>query len=164
MIPHASGPKNPNTKNQKQYCNKFLKSKTTIFTNFSETVPRLYICKLSFPYKPSLMEVLWLALFYRWRSWSSKSLSLPKVPQLMSGRMGFEPSLSILLYCFVCQQNLPNHFGFWLLPGTVLAVSLWPTLLAPLPPAWGFRWSGFLNIKYGYGSLGYLVDTKILSQ
>ena len=55
--------------------------------------------------------------------------------QLMSGRMGFEPSLTILLYCFVCQQNLPNHFGFWLLPGTVLAVSLWPTLLAPLPPA-----------------------------
>ena len=80
MIPHAPGPTNQNTKNQKHYCNKFLKNKTTIVTNFSETVLRLYICKLSFPYKPSLMEVLWLALFYRWRSWSSKSLSLPKVP------------------------------------------------------------------------------------
>ena len=93
------------------------------------------------------MEVLWLALFYRRRSWSLKSLSLPKVPQLVSGRMGFEPSLTILLYCFVCQQNLPSHFGFWLLPGTLLAVSLWPTLPAPLPPAWGFPWSEFLNNK-----------------
>ena len=54
---------------------------------------------------------------------------------LVSGRMGSEPSLTILLYCFVCQQNLPSHFGFWLPPGTVLAVSLWPTLPAPLPPA-----------------------------
>lgn len=54
---------------------------------------------------------------------------------LVSGRMGSEPSLTILLYCFVCQNNLPSHLGFWLLPGMVLAVSLWPTLPAPLPPA-----------------------------